>query len=121
HDGARIVLKILRPGIREVVAADLDILRTLSELAEAHFADLGYSPTEVVNEFAREIGKELDLTHEGRSTDRLRGYFDDDDAVVFPKVYWEATTRSVLALEEIRGKLLSRLKAEEIPAEERRC
>lgn len=120
RDGARIVLKVLRPGIREVTATDMEILRTLAEMAEAHFADLGYSPAEVVNEFAKELDRELDLTHEGRATERLRGYFDDDPAVVFPKVYWEATTRNVLALEEIRGVVLSRLKDEQISPQNRR-
>ncbi len=120
HDGARIVLKVLRPGIREVTETDMEILRTLAEMAESHFSNLGYSPTEVVSEFAKELAKEVDLTHEGRATERLRGMFEDDPDIVFPKVYWEATTRSVLALEEIRGVVLSRLEDGEISDEDRR-
>lgn len=120
HDGARIVLKILRPGIRDVVQADMEILRQLAELAEGHFKDLGYSPTAVVDEFAKEIAKELDLAHEGRSTDRLRNFFEDDHEVVFPKVYWEATTQSVLALQEIRGKVFTNLNPETLDDETRR-
>ncbi len=120
HDGARIVLKILRPGIREVTETDMEILRTLAELAESHFTDLGYSPTEVVHEFAKELAKEVDLTHEGRSTERLRNFFQDDADVVFPKIYWEATTRNVLAMEEIRGIVLSRLTDNDLSPENRR-
>jgi ubiquinone biosynthesis protein len=118
--GPRIVIKVLRPGIREVTATDMEILRTLAEFAESHFSNLGYSPTEVVSVFADELAREVDLAHEGRATDRLRAFFDDDDQIVFPKVYWEATTRNVLALEEIRGTLLSRLKPDDLPPEERR-
>jgi ubiquinone biosynthesis protein len=121
HDGARIVLKVLRPGIRETIDADMHILRTLAESAEAHFSNLGYSPTEVVSEFAKELAKEVDLTHEGRATERLRNYFENDPGIVFPKVYWEATTRDVLALEEIRGIVLSDLKEGQIGGEDRRC
>jgi ubiquinone biosynthesis protein len=120
HDGARIVLKVLRPGIRETIETDMEILRTLAETAESHFSNLGYSPTEVVSEFAKELAKETDLTREGRSTERLRGYFEDDPEVVFPKVYWEATTRNILAVEEIRGIVLSDLKDGEIDADDRR-
>lgn len=120
HDGARIVLKVLRPGIRDVVEADMEILRTLAEIAENHFKDLGYSPTDVVDEFAREIAKELDLEHEGKSTDRLRGLFEDDPDVVFPKVYWEATTVNVLALQEIRGKVFTHLDPLKLDEETRR-
>ncbi len=110
RNGASVVLKVLRPGIREVTNADLEILRTLAEFAENHFTNLGYNPEEVVREFARELGRETDLTQEARATDRLRQAFIEDEGVHFPRVYWEATTENVLALEEIHGVLLSRIK-----------
>jgi ubiquinone biosynthesis protein len=121
HDGSAIVLKVVRPGIHEIVSADLAILRALAEASELHFSNLGYSPVEVVKEFDREIHRELDLIHEGQSTDRLRALFVTDNGVVFPKVYWEATTTSVLGLEEIRGTLLSELKITQLSVEERRA
>ena len=119
-DGALVVLKVLRPGIRQLLETDMEILHALAEKAETHFSNLGYSPVEVVNEFARELEREVDLTHEGQATDRLRQLFDADPGIVFPKVYWEATTHSVLALEEMRGVVLSRLKDGDISAEDRR-
>lgn len=118
-DGTHVVLKVLRPGIRELTETDMEIMRTLAHWAESHFSNLGYSPTEVVNEFARELQKEVDLTHEGRATERFRGLFADDPGVVFPMVYWEATTRNILALEEIKGVLLSRIKDDDLTAQER--
>ena len=39
--------------------------------------------------------REVDFTHEGRSTDKLREAFADNPHVRFPMVYWEATTRRV--------------------------
>ncbi|MGH7130550.1 MAG: ABC1 kinase family protein [Phycisphaerales bacterium] len=118
--GEDVVIKVLRPGIHAVTAADMEALRLIASFAEQHFADLGYSPTEVVNEFARELVKEVDLTHEGRSTDRLRRNFEGDEGVVFPKVYWHATTPSVLTIEEIHGVLLSRLKEGQLTLEDRK-
>lgn len=120
HDGTKVVIKALRPGIREVTATDMEILHTLAEFSESHFTDLGYSPVEVVKEFAKELTKEVDLTHEGRATDRLRGYFESDEGVVFPKVYWHATTRNILTIDEIQGILLSRLQDGQISPEDRR-
>ena len=120
HDGARVVLKVLRPNIREIIDADMEILHSLADLAEKHFSDLGYSPTDVVNEFAKEIAKETDLHHEGRSTERLNGFFSEDPGIVFPKVYWEATTASVLCMEEMRGIVLARAKPGEISEADRR-
>ncbi len=117
-DGREIVLKVLRPGIRDVVEADLYILARLAEFAEEHFSNLGYSPTRVVEQFATQLGEELNLVEEGRSTDRMRRAFADDEHVGFPEVIWEATTASVLALEEIKGKRLSRLDPATMPVEE---
>jgi len=118
RDGTHVVLKVLRPGIRDQTETDMEIMRTLAHWAERSFTNMGYSPTEVVNEFARELAKEVDLTHEGRATDRFREQFIDDPGVVFPKVYWQATTRSVLALEEIKGVLLSRRTPGDLTKEE---
>jgi ubiquinone biosynthesis protein len=119
-DGTRIVLKILRPGIKEITAVDMDILHSLASLVEAHFANLGYSPTEVVREFARELKREVDLIHEGRSTERLGALFEDDPDIVFPKVYWRATTHNVIAMDELNGLVLANLKPGQLSPEDRR-
>jgi ubiquinone biosynthesis protein len=121
RDGSQIVLKVLRPGVREILESDMEILHTLAGFMEDHFSNLGYSPTAVVEQFRRELQREVNLIEEARSTDRLRRDFADNPNVSFPKVYWEATTRSVLALEEIRGVLLSRLRPGELSEEELRC
>jgi ubiquinone biosynthesis protein len=120
RDGTRIVLKILRPGIEEIITVDMEILHSLAELVESHFANRGYSPTDVVNEFAKELKREVDLKYEGRSTERLGSFFEDDPGIVFPKVYWEATTQRVLAMDEIKGVVLSDVKPDELTPEERR-
>lgn len=120
RDGTHVVLKVLRPGIQEQTETDMEVMRTLAGWAERHFSNMGYSPTEVVEQFARELAKEVDLTHEGRATERFRDQFIDDPGVVFPKVFWEATTRNVLALEEIKGVLLSRYKEGDLTVEERK-
>ena len=44
-DGTHVVLKVLRPGIREITETDMEIMRTLAHWAESHFSNLGYSPT----------------------------------------------------------------------------
>ncbi|MCA9284299.1 MAG: phosphotransferase [Phycisphaerales bacterium] len=117
-DGREVVLKVLRPGIEETVEADLEILRFLANRVEARFRNLGVKPVELVNEFAREINKELDLEHEGRATDRLRRSFEEDPGVVFPEVFWELSSHRVLALEEIHGLPVSRIKPGDISPED---
>lgn len=109
HDGTRVVLKVLRPGIHEMVDGDLHSLGFLAQYAEDHFNSLGFSPSAVVREFSRQLRRELNMTIEGRSTTRLSSMFQDDPYVHFPKVYWAQTTKGVLCLELIEGKVLARL------------
>jgi ubiquinone biosynthesis protein len=108
-DGAEVVLKVLRPGVRETIEADVQLMRTLAGLLERRFQGFGYSPLEVVDQFARHIEAETDLSLEGRNCERLGRFFADDPRIGFPAVHWAATTRSVLALEEIQGVLLARI------------
>ena len=119
-DGTNVVLKIVRPGIEETIESDMDILMELARLTENRFRDLGYSPTETVREFQQELAREVDLLHEGRSTDRFRRDFLNDPQIHFPVVYWPSSTRRVLTLEHVQGTLLSETNFAAMSAERRR-
>jgi ubiquinone biosynthesis protein len=121
QDGRHVVLKVLRPGSRQLVEEDMSLLETLAQIMEQYFSNLGYSPVAVAKEFSRELSKEINLIYEGQSTDRLRRYFENDPHIHFPKVFWAATTRNVLALEEIHGRLLSSLSPDSLSLTERRA
>ncbi len=119
-DGQHVVIKVLRPGNRQLVEEDMGLINTLAQLVEQYFSDLGYSPVAVAKEFSRELLKEVNFIYEGQATDRLRRYFEDDENIFFPKVFWESTTRNVLTLEEIEGQLLSTVKPDQLAASDRR-
>lgn len=119
-DGTKVVLKIVRPGVEETIASDMDILMELARLTENRFRDLGYSPIETVREFQQELSREVDLLYEGRSTDHFRRNFVDDRLIHFPVVYWHSTTRRILTLEHIQGTLLSETDFSSMSAEQRR-
>jgi ubiquinone biosynthesis protein len=121
RSGEQVVIKVLRPGSRQLVEEDMALLETLSQIVEQYFSNLGYSPVAVVKEFSRELAKEINLIYEGQSTDRLRRYFENDPNIHFPKVYWTATTRNVLTLEEIHGRLLSTISPDNLTHQERRA
>ena len=120
-DGTDVVLKVLRPGIRKTIESDMEVLGELARFAEDYFAERGYSPKAVVAEFADELQKELDLEHEARATRRLYRLFKDDPNVNFPKVYSDASTKTVLCLERIHGRLLSRIAPEDMDDATRRA
>lgn len=120
-DGTQIVIKVLRPHVEETIEADIEVLQGLARFAEKYFVQRGYSPKEVVNEFSRELRREIDLIHEGKATERLGRYFDDNPHIQFPRVYWRATTRKVLGLQKIEGTLLSHMSERDFSSEEIRA
>ena len=119
-DGSAVVIKVLRPGNREIVEKDMALLEWLAQFVESYFSGLGYSPVAVAAEFSREITKEMNLLQEAQATNRLRRYFEDDPNISFPRVYREASTRNVLTLEEIKGRPLSSVDPRNLRQEERR-
>ncbi len=120
-DGEEVVLKILRPGIRDMIESDMDALRFIARMVEEHLPNPGFDPTGTVEEFARELDRETDLEEEARSTERLSAMFEDDPAIRFPKIHWEATTSDCLCEERIHGRLLSSIDPESLPSGIRRA
>lgn len=119
-DGTSVVMKILRPGIESLVASDVEIMRALAGLVARHVEPTGYDPEAVVEQFTRELEREIDLSIEARSTERMRRDFEDDDGVVFPRVYTAASHRRVLVMDELKGTLLADLDPTSLSPESRR-
>lgn len=103
-DGTDVVVKVRRPGAREQVEVDLEILQNLAVYAGRHWkAADAYDVEGVVDEFARTLRAELDYLCEGRNADRFAKNFAADPSVHIPRVVWATTTSRVLTLERIRG------------------
>ena len=110
HDGSQVAVKVQRPGIREIIEADLDILRTQARRIHGR-TDLGrrVDVVALVDEFARVLHEECDYVNEAENAERLREAFSDDPTVHFPAVYWDLTSATVLTLERIHGVPFNRL------------
>lgn len=118
-EGQRVVLKVLRPGIREVIRADLELMEWLARLTRSHFDNYGFDAEAVVAEFARQLERETDLELEARSTERMTSDFERTPGIAFPRVFHDLTRRSVLALEEVDGTVLSKIDYESLSNEDR--
>ncbi|MCL5025612.1 MAG: AarF/ABC1/UbiB kinase family protein [Chloroflexi bacterium] len=103
-DGREVIVKVRRPGIEAQVEQDLEILRGVSEWAEAN-TPIGeyYNLADLVDEFAYTLRNELDYNLEGRNADRFRQNFADDEGIYVPHVHWRFTTSKVLTLERVGG------------------
>lgn len=107
-DGRAVAVKIRRPGIEREIAADLDIMRHLAQVAERHIEEMRiYRPVEIVEELARMLSRELDLAAEAASTERFALAFKDDPEVVTPEVVWGLSGGEVLTLTRLEGVKLS--------------
>ena len=105
HSGEKVAVKVLRPGLGEVVSADLGLMipffRTLARLgAEGPFQLVSY-----LVGLKEQIGEELDLRNEARSMVHFRGLFEDFglDLLVVPAVYEDLTARNVITMEYLDG------------------
>ncbi|MCW4456313.1 2-polyprenylphenol 6-hydroxylase [Flavobacterium sp. MXW15] len=104
HDGTAVVLKIRRPGIREVIEADLRLLARLAEIIEARLPDLRrYRPAEVVQQFTLSLRRELDFAAECRNAERISGNFAGHEEVLIPRVHWQWTCESLNVQDFVDG------------------
>ena len=102
--GEEVAVKVKRPDIEQTIDSDILIMRTIAELLIDYVpASHRYRPLAVVDEFARVIHKELDLSIEGANASTFGRIFKDDPTVQVPMVYWDFTTKDVLTLERIYG------------------
>ena len=103
-NGTRVALKVQRPGIREIIETDLSILRSLAERVETVFPETRmYNPVGMVDDFSRQIVKELDFTRDARNADRMRRNFQNVPGIRFPVVYWEYSSEYMMVMEFVEG------------------
>lgn len=103
-DGTNVVVKIRRPGIREVIDADLRLLQRLASMAEARMPSLApYRPQQLVREFGRSLERELDLAVECRQAERIAHNLATLGYVSVPVVHWPLTKAGVNVQGRIAG------------------
>ena len=104
HDGREVVLKVRRPGIRDVVEADLRLLARLAEIIEARLPDLRrYHPAEVVQQFTTSLRRELDFAAECRNAERIARDFEGRQDILIPQVHWQWTCESLNVQDFVDG------------------
>ncbi|MCO1332898.1 ubiquinone biosynthesis regulatory protein kinase UbiB [Microbulbifer sp. OS29] len=102
--GESVVVKVLRPGINEIIQKDLSLLGVIARGIE-RFVPEGrrMRPAEVVEDYRHTIEGELDLTREAANGTQLRRNFTNSPLLYIPEVYWDYTRENVLVLERIEG------------------
>ncbi len=108
--GEEVVVKVLRPGVEETVALDLDIsfriLFWLNILFPNHHIR---ALTGVVREFSHKVREEMDFRREAEHVRRFQETFRSQRGVRTPRVYDDLVRRRVLVMERCRGTKIDRL------------
>jgi ubiquinone biosynthesis protein len=102
-DGTPVVVKVQRPGLRRVLAADIGLLRTVARLlARLSPACAAANPVALVDEFATGLDDQLSFRTEAANVQRM-GIACASLAVHVPKVFTDLSTDRVLVMERLEG------------------
>src|SRR5699024_2789351 len=71
-NGQEVVVKVVRPNIHKVIKRDIGLMQILAQMVECYYPDgKRLRPVEIVEEYARTILNELDLTIEAANGAQL--------------------------------------------------
>jgi ubiquinone biosynthesis protein len=109
-DGREVVVKILRPGMREIIDLDLEVLHYLAELADEYWGEARrLRPVELVREYRKTILDELDLLREAGNAAQLKRNFAGSTLLYVPEVHWDYCRVDVMVMERIHGVIVNDL------------
>ena len=102
--GEEVVVKVLRPGMREWIERDLEVLYALAQLAHRYWLPARrLRPLEIVGEYEKTILDELDLMREAANAAQLRRNFAGSNLLYVPEVFWDYCRLDVMVMERIHG------------------
>lgn len=108
HDGREVAVKVLRPGMHQIIEKDLRLMKVLASLVERLAADgRRLKPRQVVAEFDNYLHDELDLIREASNCSQLRRNFSVESGraqmLIVPEVMWDYCATTVFTMERMRG------------------
>lgn len=112
--GEEVVVKVQRPGLKELFDIDLKNLRVIAENLQKLDPKSDGAKRDwvaIYDECASVLYQEIDYSQEGANAERFANNFKDLDYVKVPKIYWELTTPQVLTMEYVPGIKINRIAA----------
>ena len=111
-DGRQVAVKVLRPGVREQFARDIETY----EWAAAHVEAMGgeamrLRPRLVIANFKRWTNRELDLRREAASASELAEHMVGTEGYEVPGIDWDRTNGRVMTVDWIDGIKISNTEA----------
>ncbi len=112
RDGREVAVKVQRPGIRQQLADDLEVLGELTDFFDAHSDSARrYAVQDAFEQFRRALIAELDYRREAANLSTLAEILSENDRIIVPKPYDDLSTGRVLTMEYIEGRKVTELSA----------
>jgi len=115
--GDSVIIKVVKPGIRETLARDAILLKLLGSALQRLLPR--YQPKRVIAEFVEYTRREVDLRREADNAETFAANFSDLDGVHFPRIYREYSSQGVLCMEFLAGFKPNAPEALALPEEDR--
>ncbi len=104
HTGEEVIVKVQRPGLKQLFDLDVQAVRRVIQFCQANFSwTKVYNLDDLYNEFFMILYQEIDYIKEGKNADRFRENFENYPGIIVPRVYWKYTTHKVLTMEYLPG------------------
>ncbi|CAN6244831.1 unnamed protein product [Urochloa humidicola] len=112
-NGQEVVIKVQRPGLKELFDIDLKNLRVIAEYLQKVDPKSDGAKRDwvaIYDECASVLYQEIDYTKEAFNAEKFSENFKKLDYVKVPQIYWEYTTPQVLTMEYVPGIKINRIK-----------
>ena len=100
-EGDSVIIKAVKPGIRETLGRDAILLKLLGSMLQRVLPR--YQPKRVIAEFVEYTRREVDLRREADNAETFAANFHDLDGVHFPRIYRRYSSQGVLCMEFLAG------------------
>ena len=103
-DGRECIVKVIRPGIKELIRRDMSLIRFLARQLERYYPEgRSLHLIAVIQELEKTLLHELDIKREAANASQLRRNFRDEPRYHVPAVYWNLIRDKVLVMERVSG------------------
>ena len=103
-NGEKVVIKVKRSTIDEIIRSDIMIMKDLAKILEKNYdAARKMSLTQLINSFENNMYRELSLTNEFHNIEKFRKNFENRTEVYVPQTFKELSNNNILTMEFVDG------------------
>ncbi|XP_017421897.1 protein ACTIVITY OF BC1 COMPLEX KINASE 8, chloroplastic [Vigna angularis] len=112
--GQEVVIKVQRPGLKDLFDIDLKNLRVIAEYLQKLDPKSDGAKRDwvaIYDECASVLYEEIDYTKEAANAELFASNFKNMDYVKVPTIYWDYTTPQILTMEYVPGIKINKIQA----------